>query len=303
ACVLLRYLQEFRAFPYTTLFRSAGTAVPGRADQRGGPGVAARLLGQAVRTRRCRHHAAGVHPLHGRSRALPPARDPRPRAPGGRRQPRCIDRRAARTHVRSGLGAAAARAGGPARTGRRAQRGPDRQQRARARRGRHRWRRGAAPLPRGAAGHGRPRGTGDAQSRGRVRRRHPRGAGGGRAMSWRRLWAIMLKEVRQLRRDRMTLAMILGIPVLQLVLFGYAINLNLRGLDVAIADQANTTGSRALVMDMLATGVVTPVADASTPAELMAMLERGEISVGIVIPPDFERRRIDGREVAQVLVD
>ncbi len=122
-------------------------------------------------------------------------------------------------------------------------------------------------------------------------------------MSWRRLWAIMLKEVRQLRRDRMTLAMILGIPVLQLVLFGYAINLNLRGLDAAIADQANTTGSRALVMDMLATGVVTPVADASTPAELMAMLERGEISVGIVIPPDFERRRIDGREVAQVLVD
>lgn len=122
-------------------------------------------------------------------------------------------------------------------------------------------------------------------------------------MNLRRLWAVMLKEVRQLRRDRMTLGMILGIPVLQLVLFGYAINLNLRGLDAAVADQANTAGSRALVMDMLATGVVDPVADAATPQELMAMLERGEISVGIVIPPDFERRRIDGREVAQVLVD
>ena len=122
-------------------------------------------------------------------------------------------------------------------------------------------------------------------------------------MNLRRLWAVMLKEVRQLRRDRMTLGMILGIPVLQLVLFGYAINLNLRGLDAAVADQANTAGSRALVMDMLATGVVDPVADAATPQELMAMLERGEISVGIVVPPDFERRRIDGREVAQVLVD
>jgi ABC-2 type transport system permease protein len=122
-------------------------------------------------------------------------------------------------------------------------------------------------------------------------------------MNLRRLWAVMLKEVRQLRRDRMTLGMILGIPVLQLVLFGYAINLNLRGLDAAVADQANTAGSRALVMDMLATGVVDAVADAATPQDLMAMLERGEISVGIVVPPDFERRRIDGREVAQVLVD
>jgi ABC-2 type transport system permease protein len=56
-------------------------------------------------------------------------------------------------------------------------------------------------------------------------------------------------------------------------------------------------------MDMLATGVVAPVRDARTPQELMAMLKRGEISVGIAIPPDFERRRVDGREAVQVLVD
>ena len=122
-------------------------------------------------------------------------------------------------------------------------------------------------------------------------------------MNLRRLGAIVVKELRQLRRDRITLAMIVGIPVMQLVLFGYAINLNLRGLDAAIADQAGTAGSRALVMDMLATGVVAPVRDARTPQELMAMLKRGEISVGIVIPPDFERRRVDGREAVQVLVD
>ena len=54
-------------------------------------------------------------------------------------------------------------------------------------------------------------------------------------MNWRRLWAIVLKELRQMRRDRITLAMIVGIPVMQLVLFGYAINLNLRGLSTAIA--------------------------------------------------------------------
>lgn len=122
-------------------------------------------------------------------------------------------------------------------------------------------------------------------------------------MNLRRLGAIVVKELRQLRRDRVTLAMILGIPVMQLVLFGYAINLNLRGLDTGIADQANTAASRALVMDMVATGVITPTLSATSPQQLMEALRRGEISVGVVIPPDFERRRFDGREAVQVLVD
>ncbi|MFE3971397.1 ABC transporter permease [Stenotrophomonas sp. YIM B13575] len=122
-------------------------------------------------------------------------------------------------------------------------------------------------------------------------------------MSVRRLWAIMLKELRQLRRDRITLAMIVGIPVMQLLLFGYAINLNLRHLDAGIADQANSAASRALVQDMVATGVITPRAQAYTPDQLMEALRRGRISVGIVIPADFERRRYEGREAVQVLVD
>jgi len=122
-------------------------------------------------------------------------------------------------------------------------------------------------------------------------------------MSWRRLLAIVVKELRQLRRDRVTLAMIVGIPVMQLILFGYAINLNLRGLATGVADQANTAASRALVMDMVATGVIAPTASARTPQELMELLRRGEISIGVVVPPDFERRRHDGREAVQVLVD
>lgn len=122
-------------------------------------------------------------------------------------------------------------------------------------------------------------------------------------MKLQRLLAVMSKELRQLRRDRITLAMIVGIPVLQLVLFGYAINLNLRGLSAGVADQANTAGSRALVMDMVATGVIEPTLATNTPQQLMDALRRGEISVGVVVPPDFERRRIDGREAVQVLVD
>ncbi|HAI47035.1 MAG TPA: ABC transporter [Stenotrophomonas sp.] len=122
-------------------------------------------------------------------------------------------------------------------------------------------------------------------------------------MNLRRLWAIVLKELRQMRRDRVTLAMIVGIPVMQLVLFGYAINLNLRHLDTGIADQAGTSASRALLMDMVATGVVTPILRVDTPEQLMHALREGRISVGVVVPPDFERRVHEGREAVQVLVD
>lgn len=115
--------------------------------------------------------------------------------------------------------------------------------------------------------------------------------------------AVMWKEVRQMARDRMTLAMMIGIPTLQLLLFGYAINPDVRNLPAAFADMADTAGSRALVQDMLATGVVRPVAGARTPQELQALLREGRVKVGVLVPPDFERRRIDGREAVQVLVD
>jgi ABC-2 type transport system permease protein len=122
-------------------------------------------------------------------------------------------------------------------------------------------------------------------------------------MNARRLFAVMVKEVRQLRRDRMTLAMILGIPIVQLVLFGYAINFNLRHLSAGIADQANTAASRALVMDMVASGVIEPQLAATSPRQLIDAIRRGEVSLGVVVPPDFEARRFDGREAVQVLVD
>lgn len=122
-------------------------------------------------------------------------------------------------------------------------------------------------------------------------------------MNLRRLWAVMLKELRQLSRDRITLAMILGIPVMQLILFGYAINLNPRGLAAGVADAANSQASRAVVMDMMATGIIVPRLSVQTPQELTDALRRGQISVGVVIPHDFEARRFDGRESVQVMVD
>ncbi len=122
-------------------------------------------------------------------------------------------------------------------------------------------------------------------------------------MRWRRFLAIVVKELRQVARDRMTIALMAGIPALQLALFGYAINLDVRGLPAATADLADTIGSRTLLQDLHATGVIDARRPASTPAELAERMRNGEIAVGLVVPADFERRRSEGRPLLQVLVD
>ncbi|MFY1017904.1 ABC transporter permease [Ectopseudomonas khazarica] len=109
-------------------------------------------------------------------------------------------------------------------------------------------------------------------------------------MNLRRLAAIVLKELRQLRRDRLTFAMIVGIPVMQLVLFGYAINLDVRGLPSAVLDQANTARSREVVAEIGASQVLDLRYRLSSEQQLQTLLRRGEISAALVIPADFETR-------------
>jgi ABC-2 type transport system permease protein len=123
-------------------------------------------------------------------------------------------------------------------------------------------------------------------------------------MSLRRLLSIVLKELRQLRRDRLTFAMIVGIPIMQLLLFGYAINLDIRHLDTAVLDQANTARSRELVAGLAASQVITLRRQLATPQQLEDLMREGHISVGVVIPPDFEQRleRAD-RAAVQLVVD
>ena len=119
-----------------------------------------------------------------------------------------------------------------------------------------------------------------------------------------RLLAITKKEVRQMRRDRLTFGMIVGIPVIQMLLFGYAINTDVRNLRTAIADQANTHLSREFIAELRETQVVDIVERLATPHEIEERMRRGEISVGVVIPADFERRVIDPeRPAVHLLVD
>lgn len=123
-------------------------------------------------------------------------------------------------------------------------------------------------------------------------------------MNPRRLLAIVLKELRQLRRDRLSFAMIIGIPTLQLLLFGFAINLDVRGLGAAVYDQSNTHRSRELVAGMAASGVVAIEHRVDSATLLDDLLRRGRIGLAIVIPADFEQRleRRD-RAAVQVIVD
>ena len=119
-----------------------------------------------------------------------------------------------------------------------------------------------------------------------------------------RLLAITKKEVRQLLRDRLTFGMIVGIPVMQMLLFGYAINTDVRNLRTAISDQAETHLSRQFIAELRETQVVDIVAYVATPAALEEYLRTGEVSVGVVIPADFDRRVIDPeRPAVHLLVD
>ena len=122
--------------------------------------------------------------------------------------------------------------------------------------------------------------------------------------SLRRIRAIASKEVRQLLRDRLTFGMIVGIPLLQVMLFGYAINTDVRHLRAGVADMAHTQLSREVVAEAQASQVLDVVARAGSAAGLEHMLRQGDIDVGIYLPPDFDRRRLEGeRPAAQLLVD
>ncbi|HXV40048.1 MAG TPA: ABC transporter permease [Steroidobacteraceae bacterium] len=124
-------------------------------------------------------------------------------------------------------------------------------------------------------------------------------------MTWfERLFAVAFKEVRQLARDRITIGLIVGIPTIQLLLFGYAINFDVRGVSTAVLDQARTSLSRRLVADLGATQVLGGIRQAGSEAELRRLIQRGEANVGIVIPADVERRIAEGdRAALQILVD
>ncbi len=121
-------------------------------------------------------------------------------------------------------------------------------------------------------------------------------------MSWIRTWAVMAKEFGQLRRDRLTYAMILMLPIVQLLLFGYAINSDPRRLETAVLVQDHGGFSRSILTAMQTSDYFDIVMEADSPAALDRALERGDVKFAVTIPADFTRRVIRG-DGAQILVE
>jgi ABC-2 type transport system permease protein len=119
-----------------------------------------------------------------------------------------------------------------------------------------------------------------------------------RPWSFTRWWGIVLKEFLQLRRDRITFAMIIGIPVAQLILFGYAINNDPRHLRTAViaADQSEFT--RTYLAALQTTGYFQFVATLPDEEAARAALARGEVEFVVNIPADFTRKLLRGERPA-----
>ena len=116
-----------------------------------------------------------------------------------------------------------------------------------------------------------------------------------------RFMAVLRKEFVQMRRDRLTFAMIVGIPILQLVLFGYAINTDPKALPTALVDFDRSEFSRSIASAINNTGYFAIAAVPPREADADDLLARGEVQFAIVIPTDFSTRLLRG-EKPQLLV-
>ena len=121
-------------------------------------------------------------------------------------------------------------------------------------------------------------------------------------LSLSRIAAVLSKEFTQLIRDRLTYAMIIGIPIIQLLLFGYAINSDPKHLPTAVLVQDNGQFSRSVIGALQHSAYFDIVATARSPAELNELIERGTVQFAITIPGDFTRRVVR-RDNPQILVE
>ncbi|MDY0019871.1 MAG: ABC transporter permease [Anaerolineae bacterium] len=122
-------------------------------------------------------------------------------------------------------------------------------------------------------------------------------------MSLLRIWAVTQKGFIQLFRDRRTLAMMLALPIIQLLLFGYAIDMNVDHVPTIVADQSQDAESRAYIEAVAASGFFDIVGYVSSSEEVAQAIDRGDVIAGIFIPPDFAAHLKRGDAQVSFLVD
>jgi ABC-2 type transport system permease protein len=123
-----------------------------------------------------------------------------------------------------------------------------------------------------------------------------------RRFSFARTMAIFLKELIQMRRDRLTLAMMVGIPIVQLVLFGFAINTDPKELPSYVKVEESSRFSRALLAGLVNSGYYRIDGSVATDAAGQQLLQDGKASFVVTIPAGFERSILRG-ETAKLIVE
>jgi ABC-2 type transport system permease protein len=118
------------------------------------------------------------------------------------------------------------------------------------------------------------------------------------------IWPMLWKEFIQMRRDKFTLAMMLGIPAIQLILFGYAIRMEVRHVPMVVMDQSQTQESRALVDVLRNTGNFDVVGTVTSREDIQHRIERGSAHAALIIPGDYTAALKRGRGAqAQLIID
>lgn len=123
-----------------------------------------------------------------------------------------------------------------------------------------------------------------------------------RLFSVSRLSALLAKEFIQMRRDRVTFAMMLGVPVMLLILFGFAINNDPKGLPAALVTTSNDHYTRAMVTALEMTGYYRFDHHTQSAAQAEELIARGDVAFVVTIPSDFSRRLQRG-DSPQLLVE
>lgn len=120
--------------------------------------------------------------------------------------------------------------------------------------------------------------------------------------SWYKLWAIILKEFTQMKRDRLTFGMMIGIPLIQLVLFGYAINNDPKHLPTAVVAADTSQFTRNILADIQNIGYFTLLDGNKSENEAEYLLRTGKIQFIIYIPQNFSKRLVLGRH-PEILIE
>lgn len=121
--------------------------------------------------------------------------------------------------------------------------------------------------------------------------------------SWMRISALIQKETSQLLRDVRTLLFIVGLPLIELLLFAYAVSLTVYHLPMAVADQSQTTESREFIQALVNSQYFDFTTKAQNESQVRQAVDAGQVKAGVVIPPDFATRLEDGDANVLILLD